>query len=186
MISFSVPSVPISVNRAYQSQHRRVGKGKKAKTVVTRVLTAEGKKYKNETKTYIARNFPEQMKFFRPNQPYVVAVEFVFQGREHLYCVGWDDPKKQVENRYKALDVGNRLKLFEDALASATGIDDKHNFVVLLSKTWARDYESTDVWAWNREEEPGNPIDELLRWLRTAQPHRAVPGLFAGRDQGSP
>ncbi len=174
MISLSVPSVPISINKAYA---KRRGSG-------ARILTKVGKSYKTETKTYIARNFPLEMKFFKPDVPYVGVVEFIFDSRDHLYCKSWGAEKNAAESRYKTLDVGNRLKLFEDALASATGIDDKHNFALLLSKTWARDYEATDLWMWNREEEPDNPIDELLRQLRTAQPHRAVPSLFAGGVQG--
>lgn len=183
MICMTVPSVPISSNKAYRSQRRRVGK----KTTVVRVLTEEGKSYKNETKSYLNRHYPEEMRFFRPNEPYLVVVEFVFKGRDALYCKGFDNPsaRKQVDTRYKTLDVGNRLKLFEDALASAVGIDDKHNFVVLLSKTWARDYECTDIWVWNREEEPNNPIDELLSQLRQTQPHRAVPSLPLGWAQGT-
>ncbi len=176
MITLSVPSIPISSNKAYA---KRRGSG-------ARVLTKVGKKYKNETKTYIARNYPDQLHFFKPDVPYVGVVEFVFKGRDHLYCKSWGNEKNAAESRYKVLDVSNRLKLLEDALAAATGIDDKHNFALLLSKTWSRDYEATDIWMWNREEEPNNPIDELLRQLRTAQPHRAVPGLFTGRVQGSP
>lgn len=176
MIALSVPSVPPSINAAYTKKR---GSG-------ARILTKEGRRYKNETKSYIARHYPRELQFFKSNVPYVIVVEFVFQGRDHLYCKGWDDPDKHVENRYKALDVGNRLKLFEDALASASGIDDNHNFAVLLSKMWARDYEATDTWVWNREEEPDNPIDELLRKLRAVQPHRALSSLPAGWLQGSP
>ena len=180
MIILSIPSVPPSANAAYRSQRRR----QKGKSITIRTLTEEGKKYKNETKSHLVRTYPEQMKIFEPNVPYVLVVEFVFRGRDSLYSKGWNDPnvKKSVENRYKALDAGNRLKLFEDALAAAAGVDDRHNFAILLNKTWARDYESTDVWVWNREEEPSNPIDELLRSLRQVQPHRVVPSLPTGWD----
>jgi hypothetical protein len=153
--------VPISTNQAYAKKR---GSG-------ARILTKKGKKYKNETKAYIAKHYPQALLYFKPQVPYVVVVEFTFHGREHLYTKGWDDPKSDCQNRYKTLDVSNRLKLFEDALASATAVDDKHNFAVLLSKTWARDFERTDAWVWSRELEPENPVDELLRTLRAAQPH---------------
>lgn len=161
MIHLKLPSVPISVNQAYAKKR---GSG-------ARILTKKGKKYKNETKAYIAKHYPGHLQYFQPNHPYVIVVEFTFKDRETLYTKGWDDPNSPVESRYKTLDVGNRLKLFEDALASATAVDDKHNFVILLSKTWHRDFESTELWVWNRELEPNNPVDELLRTLRGAQPH---------------
>jgi hypothetical protein len=184
MIYLGIPSIPPTVNQAYRSQPRRVGEGKKAKTIITRVLSEEGKRYKTETKTHLAREHPLQLREFKPDVPYTLVIEFTFHGRDSLYCKSWGE-KNGAESRYKVLDVGNRLKLLEDALASATGIDDKHNFAILLSKTWARDYEATDIWVWNREEEPDNPINELLLHLRKAQSHRAVPSLSSGWSQGS-
>jgi hypothetical protein len=166
MIHIAVPSVPLSVNHAYAKKR---GGG--------RVLTKAGKKYKNETKTYIARHYPEELKFFKPNSQYVVIVEFTFKGRDTLLCKGWGTGAK---SRHKRLDVTNRTKLFEDALAAAVAVDDKDNFFVGVGKTWHRDYEATHIWVWNREEEPNNPIDELVRQLKSAlaaQPHGAVPAV---------
>ena len=163
MIHIRVPSVPLSVNHAYAKKR---GGG--------RVLTKAGKKYKNETKTYIARRYPQVLKFFKPNVQYIVIVEFTFKGRESLVCKGWPGTAK---NRHKRLDVTNRTKLFEDALSDAAGVDDKDNFFVGVGKTWHRDYEETNVWVWCREEEPNNPIDELIRQLKSAlaaKPHGAV------------
>lgn len=156
MIHIHVPSVPISANKAYA---KRRGSG-------ARILTKAGKKYKNETKTYIARHFPTVLHFFKPHQPYVILVEFTFHGREKLYNKGW--PDGDAKNRYKKLDVTNRTKLFEDALADATGIDDSQNWSVTVVKNWARDYEATNLWAWSREDERDNPIDELVRRLKAA------------------
>jgi hypothetical protein len=170
VIYIEVPSVPISSNHAYKTIKTR-GKGK---SITKRVLTDEGKAYKNETKTYIARNFPEAMKFFKPNVSYSIIVEFTFHGRDALMSKTW--PTK-AKSRYKKLDTSNRLKLFEDALAAATGLDDSQNFNVTSAKAWHRDYEATRVWAWNRDEER-SPIDDLIYRLkveqqqaRTAQPH---------------
>jgi len=174
MIHIHVPSLPLSINAAYAKKR---GSG-------ARILTEKGKRYKTETSSFIARQYPVVLKFFKPDVPYVLVVEFTFPHREDLYCGTWGEPKG-AESRYKSLDVGNRLKLFEDALAAATGVDDKHNFAMLLNKTWADGVEATDVWVWNREEEPRNPIDELLQRLRQAQPHGAVPGLPGGWVQGS-
>lgn len=163
MIHIAVPSVPLSVNHAYAKKR---GGG--------RVLTKAGKKYKLETKTYIARYYANTLNFFKPNTQYLVIVEFTFKGRDSLICKGWPD---EAKNRHKRLDVTNRTKLFEDAFAEAVGVDDKDNFFFGVGKTWHRDYERTNIWVWNREEEPNNPIDELLRRLKSAlaaKPHGAV------------
>ena len=158
MIFIQVPSVPIPLNNAYV---RIRGGG--------RALSQEGKKYKNETKTYIVRNYPQAMSFFKKDVPYVLVIEVTFKGREHLYCKGW--PDGDAQNRYKRNDIDGRSKLFLDALSQATAVDDSHNFSVTLVKTWHRDYEATRLWAWNREEERDNPVDELIKRLREAQPH---------------
>ncbi len=164
MIHIVVPSVPLSVNNAYAKKR---GGG--------RVLTKAGKKYKNETKTFIARHYPQLLHFFKPDCQYVVLIEFTFKGREVLMCKGWPGTAK---NRHKKLDVSNRTKLFEDAFSDAVGVDDKDNFFIGVGKTWHRDYEATNVWVWNREEERSNPIDDLIKHLKSApaaQPHGAVP-----------
>jgi Holliday junction resolvase RusA-like endonuclease len=119
VIHIHIPTVPISSNQAYANVRGR------------RTLTKKGKAYKNETKAYIARNFPEALKFFKPNVPYVLLIEFTFHGRDVLYSKEWPDGR--AKNRYKKLDVSNRVKLFEDALADATGLDDSQNFIVVVS-----------------------------------------------------
>lgn len=168
LIHIAVPSVPISANHAYVTG--RGGRG--------RFLSKEGKAYKNETKAYIAQHYMKELQFFRPDVPYIILVSFTFRGRETLYSATWPD---EAKNRYKKLDVTNRTKLFEDAFSEATGIDDSANFFTGVGKTWTRDYETTDVWVWNREDEPDNPIDVLFRRLRDAaepaEPHRALPEL---------
>lgn len=161
---------------AYESVMKNVGKGKAKKRIAVRRLSSEGERYKNESKTYIVRNYASILGFFEANQPYVLVVEFTFKGRDSLVNKTW--PEK-AENRYKKLDVTNRSKLFEDALAEATGVDDSHNWSVTVAKNWARDYEATHLWAWSRQHERDNPIDELVRYLKStsAQPHRAVPDV---------
>lgn len=159
MIYIEVPSVPISVNHAYAKKR---GGG--------RILTPEGKAYKNETKTHIARAYPGAMKFFEANVPYSLVIEFTFHGRDKIMTKTWPEKTK---SRYKKLDVTNRTKLFEDALAAATGLDDCQNFTVTVAKAWHRDYEMTRMWAWNREAER-SPVDELIQRLK-AESAQAVP-----------
>lgn len=147
MIHIHVPSVPISMNAAYTNQ--RGGKG--------RVLTKKGKKYKLETTTYLTRSYPAELQFFRPDVPYALFVHFVFADETTLLNKGYPEKAK---TRYKKLDVGNRLKLFEDALADATGCDDSQHWIVALSKT-VGESDATHLWAWNMEDEPYNPIANI-------------------------
>lgn len=131
-----------------------------------RVLTKEGSRYKTETKTFIAQKYPQALKFFQKNKPYTILTEVTFPSREDLYCLTW--PEK-TENRYKTLDASNRIKLFEDAFAEATGLDDSHSFFYGVGKYWATGKEETNLWAWCPEEEH-DPIHELLRNLRASCP----------------
>jgi len=169
MIHLHVPSVPISVNNAYFTKMKRQGK----KTVPLRILTEKGKKYKVATKTHLARTYPREMRYFKPNVPYVLVILFVFGDEKAVYNTTW--PSK-AESRYKKLDVGNRLKLFEDALCEATGVDDSHHWCVTVRKEHGPE-DATHVWAWNEEDVPNNPISDIVRELRNlhaapaAQPH---------------
>ena len=177
MIHIRLPGIPISMDHAYES----VVRGKGPKRITVRRLSDAGKRYKAEVKKHIVKHHPEALNFFMPNHPYLLVIQLTFKGRESLYNMSWLelDPKKQAKSRYKRLDASNRIKLCEDALAEAVGIDDKHNFFVGMSKTWARDYEATDIWVFNRDLERDNPIDALINQLRSgqAQPNRAVPDV---------
>lgn len=169
MIHLHVPSIPISANNAYLTMLKRKGK----KSVPMRVLTKEGRRYKAETKTHLARRYPKEMQYFKPDKPYVLVILFVFSERKHLYNETWPDMAK---SRYKKLDVGNRLKLFEDALCEATSIDDSHHWCVTVRKEHGPE-DATHVWVWNEEDVPNNPITDIVRELRNlhaapaAQPH---------------
>lgn len=161
MIYICLPNLPPSSNNAYLTINRK------------RVLTKEGRRYKNETRGFIAKHYRKELLFFERNQPYVVLIEFVFHGRDQLMAKTWPD---KVEDRYKKVDATNRSKIVEDVLAEATGVDDRHNFIVTVAKRWHRDYERTNIWVWNPEKE-GNPIDELLQHLRSAESYGALPTL---------
>ncbi len=152
MIHLHVPSVPLSVNAVY-------GKGRGG----ARFLTPEGKTYKLETTNHLIRAYPTQLKLFTRNKPYGLLVHFTFGTHSVLLNNGF--PEK-TENRYKKNDAGNRLKLFEDALADATGVDDSHNWLITLSKGVGKK-DSTHVWAWSLEDER-NPINNVLETLLSA------------------
>lgn len=141
MIYLSMPGLPLTSNHAYFDLV--VGKGKKKR--VQRILTDAGKKYKLETRTYLVSNYPSQMTIFKPNVPYGYIIRLSFPT---LLNKGWPDAAK---DRYKKLDASNRVKLLEDAMASAFGIDDKHFLSTRADKILGE--ELTEIWVWNMEEE---------------------------------
>lgn len=159
-----VPSLPPSVNNAYFTKNN------------ARRLSDKGKKYKLETTAHIARSYPQELRFFTQNKMIGLFVVFTFADHSELFVKGY--PEK-TNNRYKKNDVGNRLKLFEDALSDATGIDDSHNWVVCLSKQPGR-ADGTYIWAWDLDD--GNHdaftlnIAGLLAFVRDEQ-NRAVPAV---------
>lgn len=148
MIHLVVPSVPITMNAAYANQ--RGGKG--------RVLTEKGRRYKLETTNHLIRRYPKELQYFKKDVPYTLVVWFVFENEVTLLNKGYPEKAK---TRYKKLDVGNRLKLFEDALANATGCDDSQHWLLTLYKSTGKK-DATHLWVWNMWDEPNNPIANAL------------------------
>ena len=160
MIHMVVPSVPPSMNHAYENKPRKVRVGGRFQTKHLRMLSEEGKAYKIATSTHLVRNYPTELQLFRKNRPFALFLCFVFSEAD-LMVKAYPD---KSDNRYKKLDVGNRLKLFEDALAEATGLDDSHNWLVALMKRTGKE-EATHIWAWDMEDGPGpfvNSAESLL------------------------
>jgi hypothetical protein len=150
MIHLVVPSVPPSVNHAYENKPRKVKVGGRFQTKHIRMLSEEGKAYKVATTTHLVRAYPTELKLFCRNRPFALFLCFVFKEQDLMV----KSYPANSDNRYKKLDVGNRLKLLEDALADATGVDDSHNWLVTLVKRMGRE-EATHIWAWDMQDEPG-------------------------------
>jgi hypothetical protein len=137
---------------------------------VKRKLSKVGERYKNETKSLFSKEYPKEMQFVKPNE-----------------CTGWgillDLPNllnktwpKGADTRYKKIDASNRVKLLEDCLATAFGVDDSQFFMQFAAKREGRDF--THIWVWNIEQEGWLP-NGLIRDLSELQPHRAVPVVQA-------
>ncbi len=139
MIRMHVPSIPLSANHAYFNNPRG-----------GRTLKTEGKKYKAETTSFLAQNFPAELTKVKPDIPYFCYVRFYFEAIEN----------KNGKTRYKTIDTSNRLKLFEDCLKDACGIDDAQYLIWALEKRQGE--AKTEVFMWDLEGE-ATPIDELLR-----------------------
>ena len=148
MIRLEIPWVPPSSNKAYINLPHGHG----------RTLSAEGKKFKRETSAHLAQRYPQQLVFFRPNQPYLILFRFFFEGVE---TKGFKTGK--AEFRYKTFDGGNRLKLLEDCLKDVGGIDDAQTLTSIWEKKQGLP-ERTVIWAWNIEKE-ASPFDGALTGL---------------------
>lgn len=117
MIRIELPFLPPTTNHAYTTDPWG-----------NRVLTKAGKKFKNEAKTHIARHYRKELLAVSANKPYLVLLKLYFERIENK---GWPEKAK---NRYKTLDGTNRIKLAEDALASAMGVDDASNMTFIVAK----------------------------------------------------
>ncbi len=83
---------------------------------------------------------------FKKDVPYGYIMQLL---SPNLLNKGWPDKAK---DRYKTLDANNRVKLLEDTMAIAFGIDDKHFFSTRSDKL-PHSHELTHIWVWNMEEE---------------------------------
>ena len=147
MIRLVIPGLPPSANHAYFNLPRG-----------GRTLSTAGKKYKNETKTYLAQMYHRDMKKFVPNAPYLVYMRFYFAV---LQNGTWGKPKG-AESRYKKTDASNRAKLLEDVIKDVTGVDDSNTMTLILEKRPTRGTEEkTEVLIWTLEEEE-SPLDAVL------------------------
>lgn len=170
MIHLWIPLVPISTNHAYTTI--KLPKGTK------RVLTPEGRRFKNEATAHLTQNYAFALKDLAPNKPYAAYFRITMAKLTN------DTWPKTAKARYKELDATNRLKLVEDVLADVTAVDDSHYFTVAVSKVEGTP-ERTDIWIWSIEDE-GSPFDSIGRALPTMQPDRATAAVRTGRTEGAP
>jgi len=145
VIHLWIEGIPPSSNHAYATVHGR------------RILSSKGKKYIAETKAHLTQTFPKEMNFFKDNRPYLVCFRIFFTDVENK---GWF--QRKADSRYKRIDVGNRLKLLEDCLKAAAGIDDSQHLRVLLDKQQGK--ERTEIWVWDLENEE-TPFDVAFNSL---------------------
>lgn len=143
MIYMELKGLPISTNAAYMTIPKRTGK----KTIPLRVLTPEGRAYKTETKAYFAQKYPTELKIFVPDKPFGIHIQLLVA---NLQNKGW--PQK-ADTRYKRLDASNRVKLLEDVLVEASGVDDSQFLTVAITKAQAGEQgEMTRIWVWEMED----------------------------------
>lgn len=142
MIRIKLDGIPPSVNAAYAN-----GRGGR------RVLTTAGKSYKTLTANHIVRFHPADIRGIKKDYAYGLGVTL----HMGIFNSGWPDKAK---TRYKKLDVSNRIKLLEDALVNALGIDDCQ-FTVIIAQKVHNEIQSTVVTLWDPTRE--NPQNDRLR-----------------------
>ena len=155
MISLSIPSLPPSSNHAYMNN----GFG-------GRTLSKEGQCYKRETLAHLTRTYPQLLRFFKPDVAYGIYIRLFFPELENK---GWP---KTAKSRYKRTDASNRVKLLEDTLKDAAGIDDSQHLILCVEKTVGEEH--TEVFAWELHDDNPFTTFQLLR-MESAQLQRTLP-----------
>lgn len=94
-------------------------------------LSQEAKKYRVECSKILMSGHLTEIQ--RLDNDKVYRLELIFYLKAVLNA-GW--PQK-AKSRYKRIDLSNRIKLLEDVVKDATGIDDCQHFELLVSKRQA-------------------------------------------------
>lgn len=104
-----------------------------------RILSEDAKKYK----AYFKQNFHDhhilETAKFKRELPYKLSIIFIMD----VVNKGW--PGK-AQHRFKQSDASNRVKILEDCLAEALGIDDSQFTDVLIHKVQATDNQPSMVY----------------------------------------
>ena len=109
--------MPISANKAYVN----IGKGR-------RKLSPEGKVFKRVIIDAITPTIAVSKAEIFSGIPLELQIDLYFKALENK---GWP---KTCKSRYKRIDVSNRVKLLEDAIFEAFGLDDKLVFSLKVTK----------------------------------------------------
>jgi len=101
---------PMSLNHAWVNQAR--GKG--------RFLTKEAKRFKVEVRAEVLREHLGSTSSLGRDDNLLMRIH-LFGPPELFFSKGWP---KAAEHRHKAVDISNRIKVLEDAVFEALGLDD--------------------------------------------------------------
>lgn len=110
-----------------------------------RALSPEGKRFREETKTFLSREYSTDLVAMKKDVAYHVWFRFYVPT---LYNQGWGSGTA----RFKKFDATNRVKLVEDVLKDICGIDDSQNTIVVAEKVF-RETEGVEIWIWCPETE---------------------------------
>lgn len=131
---------PISINKAYTVARGRL------------ILTREGKRFKDDvTRTLVSRvgsmNW-KAMEYMVYEEGGFLITKF-WLGFEGLQNKSWKPGKQtstgQPSPPYRKKDVSNYIKLLEDALSKASGIDDANTLGVSAYKVTGMDFVGVEI-----------------------------------------
>ena len=111
-----VPLLPPTSNNIYI--RHPAGKG--------RVLSDKARKFKMRAMAAVQKEGRLALLQLQQNVPYRLHLAIFFEQVENK--------DSKAGNRYKKMDLSNRMKLIEDTLSKAVGLDDCHNFVTVMEK----------------------------------------------------
>lgn len=105
-----------------------------------RIKTREARSWQNRAVKEILRQSDLGIQdAFDPNRMYWLDLHFFFaavvnKGWDERYNRGKKRGQRKAESKWKKIDLGNRLKLLEDTVKIAVGVDDCATFVLHLTK----------------------------------------------------
>lgn len=124
-----------------------------------RQLTGEARSWKKRAVTKIVRDtglgFQDG---WDPNVMYELDLYFYFEQIENkawgeFYKRGPKKGQRKSENRWKKIDLSNRVKLVEDAVKAAVGIDDCATFEHYLSKRCSSENPRVEIFLFEIKED---------------------------------
>jgi Holliday junction resolvase RusA-like endonuclease len=92
-------------------------------------LTGTAREYAERFAHYVAKNYLHLINDLNPEGIYEISLDFYFPS---VVNQSFKNPQvrgpKQAQDRYKKFDLSNRIKLLEDCVRDALGIDDSRTF----------------------------------------------------------
>lgn len=107
-----------------------------------RTKTTEARSWQNRAvKTLIRDAKLGFQNGLNPNKRYLLIMVFYFEqiknkGWDQFYKRGAKKGQRKAETKWKKIDLSNRVKLAEDTMKIATGVDDSATMAHLLIKEW--------------------------------------------------
>ena len=93
------------------------------------ILTRKAREYAERFSFHVTRNYLQWINQINPQNIFCLSIRFYF---DTLVNATFENPnvpeKKRAKTRYKKIDLSNRVKLLEDCVRDAIGVDDSHTF----------------------------------------------------------
>jgi len=150
MLHAVLHQLPPSVNKLYTLATKKTKTGK---IIAFKRLSDEAQKYITWASTELGKSWAFQHKL-DPNRPHSLTLKFFLPKVEHA---GW--PAK-AKSRFVKRDVTNLIKILEDIIAKASGVDDSATFELDIQKRLSEDSPRVEI---SLRELPKGFIDEVVK-----------------------